>query len=492
MTFLRHVAWTVVVFIGVSVTAVTPAHAQAVGDMEPIDCPVAPPNGFDLSCSLLTVPEDHANPDGAVIQIAVAVSTPVDNDDLPETPLVYLEGGPGYGSLDSIDYLLTYELFADRIVYFVDQRGTGYSLPSLFCDEFLFDKRAAFPVAYYSACAAAVADAGIQREMYTSAQIANDIAALVEAAGYLQVDLFGVSYGSRLALTVMRDHPSIVRRAILDSPVPLQINMYEQEVVNGYRSINALFSACAADDACNGAFPNLAERFHDWINTGQPVTIERLDETILTLRSREVPGMLFELLYVSEFIPQLPRAIHEMIEGNAGPIGRLYGRIIPSGSGQTGLSAAQDTSLGYADGMRLSVVCADELPFNSLRTAETLSLELPVMIRSGLYSAVQFMIGACRGWGVPASADIETQTVESSIPALVLSGAFDPITPPLFADAALEGLSNGQIIRVAHAGHGIVNVNRCVVELSLAFLDDPATRLDLTCLEDYVPFWRLR
>ena len=100
---------------------------------------------------------------------------------------------------------------------------------------------------------------------YSSAENAADLAALREALGYDQWNLYGISYGTRLALTVMRDNPIGIRSVILDSSYPLQADLFETSLSNTDRSFSLLFSDCESDPDCNTSFPELETMFYDLV-----------------------------------------------------------------------------------------------------------------------------------------------------------------------------------------------------------------------------------
>ena len=190
--------------------AVVPVFAQ--GIYEPVftetDC------WFDLPgvvCGYLTVPEDRGDPMGNQVELAVAIIESQSANPLPD-PVIYLEGGPGGAALLGIESLLDHPLLADRDLIMFDQRGTGFSVPSLNCYELEEDEGENA----VQACRDRLLDEGVNLDAYNTAATAADVNDLRLALGYEQVNLLGVSYGTKAALTTLRDFPTVIRSVVVD------------------------------------------------------------------------------------------------------------------------------------------------------------------------------------------------------------------------------------------------------------------------------------
>jgi len=239
------------------------------------ECPFSVPDGVQVDCGYLLTPERHANPDGAQLYLAVAIIRARSGAAEPD-PIIYLEGGPGGSALSGIDGWVNAALGENRDIILVDQRGTGYSEPGLFCEfyNYDFDIEEVDSVTHHAACVENLRADGIDVSAYNSAESAADVALLIEALGYEQVNLYGISYGTRVALTVMRDYPDLIRAVVLDSPFPPHVNGFEEQAPNGWAAMQALFDACDADPDCADAFPDLEGRLSDFL-----VSLE--DETLV-------------------------------------------------------------------------------------------------------------------------------------------------------------------------------------------------------------------
>jgi pimeloyl-ACP methyl ester carboxylesterase len=257
--------------------------AQAQDEYEPeyerAACPFVPPENIEVECGTMIVPEDRADPLGNIVLIGVATFRATGRRPQPD-PIFFLNGGPGSYTLETWgeDYSFNY-LFApfieQRDVVLIDYRGVGSSEPNMFCDEVLdytFDtlddaltdaQATDSYTAAVNACRQRLIDfEGVNLRMYNSAVFAQDVADLRRVLGYDVINLFGVSYGTRLALTMLRDQPEGIRSVILDGVYPPQVDRSAENLPNVNRALEALFTACAASRECDAEYPDLRETFY--------------------------------------------------------------------------------------------------------------------------------------------------------------------------------------------------------------------------------------
>jgi len=476
--------------------------AEPAVTFEPAPCPFELPpgqvEGETVECGYLVVPEDRADPDTDTIRLAVAIFHPPGGATEPD-PIIYLVGGPGASILELL-YLSFDKAFApvfvtNRDLILFDQRGVGLSEPALDCPdaselglelldyeldgEQLTDEEIdnLFGEAFM-ACEqdlSAIADLAA----YNTVASAADVNDLRIALGYDQVNLWGGSYGTRLALGVMRDYPEGLRSVVLDSVYPPDVNMYLESPASLNRSLNLLFEACAADEACDAAFPHLRQLFFD--------TVERLDadavDTVITnpltgesydalLTGDGLFGLVFQLLYETEVLPGLPQLVYDASQGNFDTINRIRGALL-----------AQSTI--SSPGMMFSVQCNEELAFSSLEEFEAVLADYPEL--AGFFE--DSMLGypafhVCTYWGSGQAAAIENEPVSSDVPTLVMQGEYDPITPPDWGRNAAETLENGHFFEYPGVGHGASVVAGCPCEMLIAFLNDPAHAPDDSCIAE--------
>ena len=464
-----------------------PTPQPGVPRFEEADCPFDVPAGQTAECGYLVIPEDRSRPDGKTIQLAVARFKSDSSEPAPD-PIVYLEGGPGGSPLRSFIpqfNVLLAPLLEKRDLILIDQRGTGYSQPALDCpeykewslsvlDEDLSAERAeALGNQVLLECRNRLASTGVDLTAYDSAENAADLNDLRLALDIEQWNLYGISYGTRLALTTMRDFPEGIRSVAIDSVVPLQTNLYTEIPGNGARAFDVFFDTCTADSDCNTAFPDLRRVFFD--------LVDQLNETpvkfLVKLRSGEkvdallngdgLLGLMFQSLYATSIIPLLPRMIYEIRDGNTALIAALQGEF---------LAQLDDISFG----MHYSVQCDEEVPFSTpdeLAAATQAYPEYRSISGPGIFDL-------CRTWGSLPSEPVENQPVASDVPTLVLSGEFDPITPPRWGELAAETLRHSFYFELSGAGHGASLTEECPRSILLAFFDDPATKPEASCIAD--------
>lgn len=453
---------------------------------EPAECAFPVPPGYTPECGYLVVPENRARPEGAQVRLHVAIF-PSSSANPLESPVVHLAGGPGSSSLGVAGYLFQQGMDAvldqqDLILY--DQRGTGYSTPRLDCPE----REALTPalldgslsreeanqaiVDAFRRCHDRLASEGIDLEAYTSAASAADLDDLRRSLGYPQLDLYAVSYGTRLALTMMRDHPEAVRSAVLDSTYPLEVNLYTALAPNAERAFNALFEACSNDASCSQNYPNLEDDFYalaDQLNA-RPVTV------LFTAGGAEQEarldgGLLVDVLFVGLDNPAVAATMPQMIESiRQGDYAILRERL--------GLYFDNSTALG----MQTSVQCAEEIPFSPPAEAFTAAQGAHPQIADFFPESVQPLFTACQSWHPAPPDPVENMPVTSEIPTLVLAGELDPITPPAWGQEVAGELSHAFFYRFPGNGHWVTRSSACARAMALAFWADPTSAPPDDCL----------
>lgn len=459
----------------------------------PGPCPFQLPSGTDPDCGRLTVPESRDDPAGRRIELAVAVFPALSDELYP--PVAYLEGGPGGEALEALPFsydLLFGFLNRERTVVVFDQRGVGYSTPSLACPELLdltydlLDED--IPDEEYSARERAVINecrdgwlrAGVDLSRYNSAESAADVADLRRALGYDEWDLFGVSYGTRLALTVMRDHPEGIRSVILDSTYPPEIDGVASILPGADRSFSELFEACASDTRCDAAYGDLEELLFSAVErlNAEPAEVWVVDfltfEGYPALLSGDILlGLVYQGLYSDLIIPGLPRMVADAAQG------RFF-------EAQTLMSLFLSNQAFLSVGQFLSVECHEEVPFSDADRVATNVAEHPRLapLVAGAMAQSEDAYAFCREWGAGVADPIENRPVDSDIPTLVLSGRFDPITGPEFGRRVAERLAHGWFVEFPTLGHGTATSEGCPQSLILAFLEDPPAQPDTACVAD--------
>ncbi len=475
------------------------------------DCPF--PEQDRVTCGMLTVPEDRANPGGATVALAVAILDPA-NGDTEATPVIFLEGGPGGTALSGVDDFLVNEISQTRTLILVDQRGTGFSQPSLNCPE-MEEGESDDPLA---ACYNRLVDEGINLSTYNSTVSAMDINDLRRVLGYEQVNLWGISYGTRLALTMMRNYPETINAVAIDSVFPPEVNPTEQAADDTLNAFNALFAACAADATCNSAYPNLETTFFDLVTrlNNDPLVFNYYDYEIDEEYERElygddVLGLVFQTLYNSEAIPMLPFGVVLLDEGAddfdyTDALDILSGYYTISswdggdfGDEDMGESVMEsDEVLDYMDevgdindseGMFTAVTCSEEIAFEDENTAYDAAEAAPDALYDFVLSTVDFAFLDCQTFQVDPAPDVESSRVMSDIPTLLIAGGLDPVTPVSYAESALAGLPNGTLVVFPFGSHSETGIAGCGALLVASYFEDPGSELDTSCVPETVEFY---
>jgi pimeloyl-ACP methyl ester carboxylesterase len=281
-----------------------------------------------------------------------------------------------------------------------------------------------------------------------------------------------------LALTMLRDHPDGIRSAVLDSSYPLQADLFATAAPHFERSLRLLFDSCAADEACNSAYPDLegltfgvAERLN-----AEPYLTEHIaplsgELYTVALTGDRFMNFLFQAFYQTGWLPYLPQMIAEADQGQYDLLLTLYLGVVESLG-----------SVSY--GMNLSVQCAEEIPFGDPTSIQSASQGSPLQqFMDAQLNTGRYMYDACNLWTPQAAPDPqENQAVTSAVPTLIVAGEFDPITPPDWGAILHEDLPNSYFYTLPATGHGAALGNDCASELLLNFWDSPSSDPAPACL----------
>jgi pimeloyl-ACP methyl ester carboxylesterase len=452
------------------------------------DCPFNSPTR-DAECGTLAVPANRRDPDSETIRLQVAVFRTESRTPLPD-PIVYLSGGPGWPAI--MNMLIGFDVvfgdfIGDRDVVLFDQRGTGLSEPDTTCPEVADAKAIALEeglaavlglvgiVDAFEACRDRLLEAGVDLTGFDTTASAADVDDLRRALGYEQWNLYGISYGTRLAIEVLRDHPEGVRSAILDSVLPPQVDLIGTQVANLGAAIDEVFGACASSPECTDRYGDVETRFWDLARSLETSPIE------ITTRYQAFPyditvdgAMFIVMAFFAMYVPQLVAIIPAMIDRVAEGDGRA---LNPFGANL--IAFVGNTSVGV--GMSESVTCRDEVPFAVIETPDD-----PLLIEVFETGRDFEMTDLCELWGAGVSPPVANEAVATAVPVLALAGQFDPITPPAWTGVAVDDLDPAFAFEFPGLGHG-VSVNPCPRSILLDFVDDPTTPPDRSCVTEMPP-----
>lgn len=423
--------------------------------------------GYVVQCGKVSVPVLPGSSSRIDIQVVRVFSK---HDDPKPDPIVYLEGGPGFpGSAAVFGSFEAFEPFLEeRDLVVIDQRGTGRSGESLDCpelqqvttDEELLDG--------LEACFLRLQDEGIDLTAYTTAPSAADVDAVRRAFGYTEWNLLGISYGTRLALTVLRDHPEGVRSAVIDSVVPLQVDLMAGMATNGLAAFERTFAECEADVSCRTRYPELMTRLQS--------AVTRLNHAPLevggfALTGDVFVGLLFELMYAPEGVAVVPWMIDQADRDDPEELISLLENVADALAG--------GDAVGFS--MHLSVQCVEEVAFTTREIVAEADATVPAELVPGL-TAIHYF-DYCEAWQVPAAHPRENESVHSSVPTLVVAGGYDPITPPRYAELVHGDLSQSTFVTMEQLSHG-ATIHPCGYELVEQFYADPTAPIEASCADE--------
>lgn len=500
MSRQHHLPYPIIIFFALAillgfsspnpVAAAEPVHFSP--SFTPLDCPFPVPGGLKIQCGYLEVLEDRSIPNGPTIRLMVAILKSTAKNPQPD-PLIFLQGGPGMGAVGIIPgsgagFLTTFLNRRDVILF--DQRGTGLSDPVLNCpqQEQVTEQNLGKPITLEEIlpqaqqiahdCRESLLGRGIRLEAYNSSENAADVEDLRQALGYERVNLYGISYGTRLALTVLRDYPQGLRSVILNSTFPPSANTYREGLANTNRAFEILFQGCQADFWCRLAYPNLRQVFYDLVDrlNSQPETIQaknpRTGELApFTLTGDSITSLIFGQLYNTGLLGRLPALIYDASDGE-------YTQIVNQ------LWESGRINNSFAIGMAMSVFCSEEAPFagNLEQPAdphfpETLQRHIDISLMSG-----KLGLEVCKIWDVPAAPASDEQAVTGNVPVLILNGQYDPVTPPAWGQSTARALENGYFYELPGVGHGVLAGGACPQGMMLAFLNNPTQPPNSSCI----------
>jgi pimeloyl-ACP methyl ester carboxylesterase len=454
-------------------------------------CAFRVPAQLRITCGFLSVPEDRGANDGRFIRLAVAIAHTAQAPRQAD-PVVYLAGGPGGAAVASTPVLAqgwaSFLVHRDLIV--VDQRGTGFSQPSLACtaqdsarpvpgEWKTPDGRAAAEKLALLRCHDRLSRAGVRLAAYTTAANALDLRDLRIALGYTRWNLLGISYGTRLALAALRiDEPGI-RSVILDSVYPPQENLFTAMPGSLDRALQLLYTDCAAQPACHKLTPNLRTTLAQLIarRTVRPVdlAVRSRNGQLSSVRidGAQLVKIVLGSLAQSRLIPLLPLAIESAANGDYGLIRELERQ-------------RQQRAEGHSAAMYYAVECSEDLALAGLSARQAAAARYPLLV--GYYHSVQEFTPAsedlCRTWGVNGPSREVSAPVVSNVPALLLAGEYDPITPPRWADTAAATLRHSEVYHVAGTGHVVITRGACPRKLIEIFLDRLTATSAAPCLAE--------
>jgi len=440
------------------------------------------------------VPENHARPDGRKIRLPVAMIPA--HGKASAVPLVFMEGGPGGAALPTATPLVASGLNDKRDIIIMGQRGTLYAQPPLVCPE--VDRANAVSnglrrnadatrrifLAAASACRDRFVGQGVEIGAYNTTQSAADFADLRKVLGIAEWDVYGVSYGTDLALTYMRAHPDGVRSVTIDSVVPPHTASVGMNWTNAGNGLANIFAACAAEAACRERFPDPSGALAKVVAALETKPLElNLVPVLIPGEKPEASAKPVQTLVdgaalinwfagVSELLgPDTPRLIDDLTAGRVEPVAAS----IAAGA------FLKEGEISY--GLQYGVVCTEWVPYQSAdNVLESGRRAFPAFPAGALEQAPQFPFAAdiCRLWDVPKAPAAQREVNRSTIPTLVIAGTYDALTSAQTAETVARELPHATSIAIPGVGHFVMPKSPCAQKVMKSFLDNPATP-DTSC-----------
>jgi pimeloyl-ACP methyl ester carboxylesterase len=424
--------------------------------------------GVRATCGTFRVPENRAVPSGRTIPLRVAVVPARDGGSRPDA-LLYLAGGPGGSAIAGAAGMR--QLFSatneTRDIVLVDQRGTGSS-NRLDCPV---PKRPLGPDAkavraYVKACVARFAE---DVRQYTTVPAMDDVADVVRALGYEQVDVYGISYGATAAQYLLAQHPKLVRTAILDGGTLLDVPIFERWARNGERSLRSILSRCAASPRCARAYPRVRSEAFELIATLRRSPVRARG---IVIRPAEAAGALQALTQTPEGAARIPWIAHSAAVGDWEPLALAMDEI--------GTGGVETRRL-----MFWSIVCNE--PWARWNPARTQAAARGTYLEERTAADAALVRAVCSAMPKAEQPAWSKARVRSDVPVLLIVGGSDPQDPLENVRNARRELPASRTVVVPNAGHGALQLG-CTARVAQQFVErGTADGLDTRCVARYTP-----
>ena len=456
------------------------AATSAEPTLELNDCRISAGPGtasIAARCGTLIRPLDPSRADSESIELSVAV-VPALTLEPPTDAFVPIAGGPG---MSSIHYYAGWASAFERVrqhrdILLVDQRGTGASAP-MTCDiDDEIVEGAYTEEDTLQATEDCLATLPHDPRFFTTSVAVTDLEALRVALGYDSLNLYGSSYGTRVAQHfARRRYPDSARTIVIDGVVPPQLPLGPDIAIESQLALDKVLDRCGEDAACAAQFPDIHrdfQRLRDTLRDNvipvrvpNPVTgqVETLD-----FGNDHMAAAIRLFLYNHRTIALLPLLISEAANGNLVPMAAQFQMVVVS------LNEALNI------GMHNAIICTEDAPFIDFAAVDQAALDASYLGPLQL-KAIKTM---CSVWPQGPLDDDLRQPLATDMPVLLLSGDSDPVTPPQYAELAAVDMSKAWLLTGKNQGHGL-GVVGCMPRVIGKFVEN--MRLedgDADCLDD--------
>jgi pimeloyl-ACP methyl ester carboxylesterase len=420
--------------------------------------PCTPPalKGSVARCGVVMVADDPAKPNGRTISLNVVVLPAIKKKE--SAPAMFqLDGGPGIAATNAADFYLgpgaLYRRQSDVVLF--DQRGTGASnplrCPALERNSPLSDM---YPKADVIACRDALTkDATLAN--YSTESAADDVDAVRQALGYTKIDLWALSYGTRLAQEYIKRYPAHVSHAFLAGFVPLDYRAPLFHALNAQRVFDLLFFKCQFDASCSAKYPHLRD---DWKSAMQ------------AFHSNPSGEALRSMMGTAAGQRKIPKLIHAAAAGDLEPFRKQLPR---------------DSSM-FAEGLYLTIACSE----GAARIGEGDVEKYTAGTFVGSYRVDQ-ELGACSEWPKYTPRPTFFDPPVNTPPILVIAGEMDQVASPAWAYDFCAKLPRCRYIEIPDLGHGPFDLDAwehgaCYDDVAAAFFRD-GIKVDASCIRQMHP-----
>lgn len=444
-------------------------------------------DGQEFTFGYLEVLENRQNPNSRRIVIPVYIFKSRSNNPKKD-PIIYTVGGPGSTTMPSAQYMNYYKYLDDRDFILVEQRGNYYANPHLDCPEWsqaIYESNLPdFEIADYEKvfknaaknCRERLEKKSIDLNGYNTNEIAADINDLVNILEIEKYNLLTISYSTKIAQVLMRDYPDKIRSVVMDSPLPLEVNYDEESLQNLLESVSKLLADCENDEKCNAAYPNIEARFFEYLEqkTLNPLRVEIENPKNGDTETFYLKGDDLITVFTSAStgdVPNIPFEINRLLNNDLTSVKEQLSYLF------------EEPGEGSGVGMRLSVWCSEENPFNSLDIIKEETNKYPGL--KGM-SPATYNNEICEIWGVKCVSEIENNAIDSNIPVLLISGEYDELTPSKWAKAMMPNFGNSYHLIFKGWKHTPTTnwSNQCAMQAANDFFNNPAEKPNPTCLRE--------
>ncbi|KJS29782.1 MAG: hypothetical protein VR64_19130 [Desulfatitalea sp. BRH_c12] len=478
-------------------------EAPMLSRFEPTTCKHALADDSTTQCGYLIVPEDRSAPDnGKTLKLYVAIYKSLDGSS-DNAPIIYLTGGPGastaqaYGIFEETNLYIRQNFGGARDIVVLDQRGTNYSTPSLYCSEELGPLRstvyglsyrdaAALRIAAFEDCYSRLEAEDVNLSAYDSLENATDVRDVAMILGFETFNIYGASYGTRLAMKTMAHYPERIASVVLDSILPPEVNPFEQATPGILYAFQTFFAAARVQ------YPDLETQFYDMMSALQnaPVAVtghhrdaSGTTEHTVTVSGDKLAAYLVAKLKETPYDRGLPKTISAMVaSGDYGAVADAWisnmDFFFPAGGpGSDAPSVAMYNAIFSAD---------DAYYTSPQKVAQVIDNQKDLHAALAEYLRVSYIYmepGVLGLWPVAPLPFRESDPLVSDIPTLMLVGTLDTATPEIFSQPSAALLSNSVYFAIP-AGHAAAYLP-CVTQMIDDFVKNPRQIPDYACEAGY-------